>query len=241
MRNLAILAGLSLCLAALPAGALGGAALRTRALQLPSDLQSGHWAAAAVRETLQNHVMDLPDGRHFRGDAVVTRDQAAIALAKLAHALMAGTWRASPSVPVPQSAFRRLGTADWQTQPVTRYALAVVLARAGDYVMNGLPRPDPQAKDLAKSVAIPDIPQLKVARTDPAYPSLLYLANNHMLWADSALLHAGRQPIRGAELSKALAEMIVGVNNRLTPLGHDESGNTIDKTSHQKQGSAPNH
>jgi len=232
MRIVAILAGLGLCLAALPAGASGGA--------LPSDVPSGHWAAAAVREALQNHVMDLPDGRHFRGESLVTRNQATVVLAKLARELTAGTWHASPSVPVPVSAVRRLNTADWQNRPVTRYVLAVVLARSADYVMNGLPRPGPQDKDLAKSEALPDIPEVKVSRSNPAYPSLMYLADNHMAWPDSPLLHAGSQPIRGAELSHALAEMIVGVNNRLTPLGHDKNGNTQDKTFHMNKG-APKH
>src|SRR5437763_367594 len=101
MRTLAILAGLGLCLAALPAGASGGDTLRGHAMPLPSDVQSGHWASAAVVAVLQNHVMDLPDGSHFRGESRVTRNQASIALAKLAREMTAGTWHASPSRPVP--------------------------------------------------------------------------------------------------------------------------------------------
>lgn len=232
MRTLAILAGLGLCLAALPAGAAGRA--------LPSDVPSGHWASAAVSEVLLNHVMDLPDGRHFRGESLVTRDQATIALAKLARELTAGSWHASPSLPVPHSVVQKLGTADWSNRPVTRYMLAAVLARSADYVMNGLPRPGPQDKDLAKSIALPDIPEVKVSRSNPAYSSLTYLANNHMAWPDSPLLHGGSQPIQGAELGHALAELIVGVNNRLTPLGHDENGGTIDRTFHLKS-NAPKH
>ena len=228
MRTLAILAGLGLCLAALPAGATGGA--------LPSDVQSGHWASAAVQEVLDNHVMDLPDGRHFRGESLVTRAQASIALAKLARELTAGTWHASPSRPVPSSVEQRLGTTDWQNRPVTRYVLAASLARSADYVTNGLRRPGPQDKDLAKSIAFPDIPEIKVARTNPAYSSLAYLANNHMVWGDSPLLHTGSQPLRGGEMAHALTEMITGVNNRLTPLGHDESGSTPDKTFHLNKG-----
>ena len=233
MRFLAILAGLSLCLAALPAGASSGGAL-------PSDVQSGHWASAAVREVLQNHVMDLPDGHHFRGESLVTRNQATIALAKLARALTAGAWHANPSVPVPVRVVRQLDTKDWGNRPVTRYVLAVVLARSADYVMNGLPRPGPNDKDLAKSAALPDIPEIKVPHSNPAYASLNYLANNHMVWPDSPLLHAGSQPIKGAELGHALSEMIVGVNNRLTPLGHDENGNTMDKSFQLNKG-APKH
>src|SRR5579884_2158804 len=183
--------------APLPAG-------NRRAAPQPVDVPPNHWARQAVLQVLQDGVMALPDGRAFHGEAKVTHTQAVIALAKLAQALEAGTWRAVSSRPVPDRLMAGSHATSWQQQPVTRYVLAETLARLGNYIANGLPR------------------------THPAYASLAYLTHNRMIWPHSPLLKPDNKPILGAELSTALAQMTAGLTDRLTSLGHDANGDTID-------------
>lgn len=227
MRAFAILVGLFPALIGTPAGAAGE--------KLPADVPGSHWAAASVQEVTRNGVLDLPDGRHFRGESKATRAQAVIALAKLARLLQAGTWHGGGSVPVSAKTAAAIQENDgWQSQPLTRYSLAVALARTGDYVANGMHR-DTGAKDLAQSIVFPAKPKVTVSRANPAHSALVYLVNNNMIWPGSPLLKADSTPIRGAEMSRALAQMVTGLNNRLTSLGHDENGETPDKTFHPKR------
>ncbi|HZO89422.1 MAG TPA: hypothetical protein VFB38_13915 [Chthonomonadaceae bacterium] len=207
--------------APLPAG-------NRRAAPQPVDVPPNHWARQAVLQVLQDGVMALPDGRAFHGEAKVTHTQAVIALAKLAQALEAGTWRAVSSRPVPDRLMAGSHATSWQQQPVTRYVLAETLARLGNYIANGLPRPGKDSKDLGQSVVLPGGAAIGVPRTHPAYASLAYLTHNRMIWPHSPLLKPDNKPILGAELSTALAQMTAGLTDRLTSLGHDANGDTID-------------
>src|SRR5947207_1419049 len=74
-----------------------------------------------------------------------------------------------------------------------------------------------------------------------AVVALAKLADNHMIWPGSPLLTADDKPVQGEEMSRGLMEMITGLNNKFTELGHDEKGNTIDNSFHGKPGtSSPN-
>jgi hypothetical protein len=204
------------------------------AASLPAGAQQGGWASRSVQEVVRNGVMTPVSGKSFQGDALVTRTQAAIALAKLARALETGSWHPSQSAPVTNKVIPTLRQGDWKQRPVTRYALADVLARTADYVANGLPRPDSHANDLGKSL-VPQKVTVTVSRANPAYESLTYLASHRMLTPNSPLLKADSAPLRGDELRRAVADMVVGLNDRLTPLGHDAEGNTPDATFHKKR------
>ena len=200
---------------------------------LPPDIRPGHWAASYVQEALNNSLISLSDDKQFHGEAKVTHAQAVIALAKLARSLETGKWQAQPSRPVSSDALKPLEQGDWRTQKVTRYELAKALASMGDYVANGLPRPAADAKDLGKSSALPPKPTVKIAKSHPAYSSVAYLAGANMITSDSPLLLADSKPLLGSELSRALAQMVIGLANRFTELGLDEQGNTPDKSFHK--------
>ncbi len=173
--------------------------------------------------------MNLPDGRSFHGEAKVTRTQAVIALARLAQSLETGKWKAATSAPISSgTAQPKANAPGWRKQMVTRYMLASVLARFGDYVANGLHRPGPNDKALGQSEALPDKVTVTVPASNPAYASLVYLAKNRMIGTDSPLLKPDDKLLRGGELSRALAQMVAGLNDRLTDIGHDSEGNTID-------------
>ena len=221
--------------------ALCACLLTTLALadQLPSDVRSNHWAAGAVQEILQSGVMTSQDDHQFHGEAHVTHGQAVIALAKLAEKLEKGGWHALPSKPVPDKVSKTLGEGDWETQSVTRYEMASVLSRFGDYIANGMPHPQPGAKDLAKSEALPTGVKIPVPTSHPAYKALKYLTDHKMITAASPLLKADSQPVKGAELSRGLAEMADGLNNLFTELGKDENGNTPDNSFQPKKSSPP--
>lgn len=206
---------------------------------LPPDVKAGHWAAPFVQAALANGVMSLPDGREFHGEAKVTRQQASMLLARLAQTLEAGRWQTQPSRPISPGALKTLEHGDWATQRVTRYEMAKILANMGDYVANGLPRPDATAKNLGKSEALPPRPTLKIPRADPAYAALTYLVEARMVTLKSPLLKADDTPILGGEMSRALAEMVTGLADRQTDRGLDESGSTPDKSFHGKSGDKP--
>jgi hypothetical protein len=215
---------LSLCLSGLSFGA--------NAAGLPPDVRSNHWAAHAVEEALTNGVLSPQSDGQFHGEARVTRGQAVIALSKLARAVEQGKWRASKSRPVPASVAPVLAKGAWKQRPVTRYMFAALLARFGDYLTNGITRAPANSRDTGKSEAFPPKPTIKLAASHPAYAALTYMAAEHMIWPGSPLLAADSQPVKGMEVSRGLAEMSAGLNDRLTELGHDAEGNTPDPSFH---------
>jgi hypothetical protein len=225
MHKLSLMLGLAACL-------LIGS-LRAHSDTLPPDVRPDHWAAKAIPQALQNGLLSLQEDKKFHGDAKVTRNQTAIALARLAHELEDNSWKKLSSTPVSDKAFIAQEETDWKKQLVSRYVLAFALTRFGNYVMNGLPRPKPGVKDLGKSDILETV-KITLPRTHPAYEALTYLAKNRMIQPDSPLLKSGDTPIQGAELSHALAEMTVGLNDRLTSLNHDANGETPDASFHQK-------
>ncbi len=225
LSSLSLLSVLSMYACPLPA----------KAGELPSDVRPTSWAAPYVEETLNNHLLSLMDGKEFRGEAKVTHVQAVFALAKLAKMLETGGWKAHASRPINDNIGKAVATSDWRTQKVTRYEFAKVLACMGDYVANGLPRPAADAKDLAKSRALPPKPKLTLEKSHPAYASLSYLIEANMIRSGSPLLLADNKPILGAELSRAVSEVVIGITNRATELGLDENGETPDATSIKRQ------
>jgi hypothetical protein len=202
------------------------------AAQLPADVKANHWAAAAVQQVLTNKVMTLENGK-FGGDATVTHTQAVIAVAKLARLLEAGTWKKEPSRAVPGKVISTLEQGTWKQKPVTRYALASVLARMGNYFANGVPRPAPNS-NLAKSIVLPAKPTIPPIANKEAAEAVAYLVNGRMLGPKSPVLKPENRPMLGAELSQTIAEMVIGLNDRLTDLGQDEEGNTIDANTKKK-------
>ncbi len=233
-------AALPIAAATLPRAALNAASGAYRfAAPLPPDVKAGHWAAPFVQAALANGVMSLMDGREFHGEAKVTRQQASMLLARLAQTLEAGRWQIQPSRPIGSGALKTLEHGDWAAQRVTRYEMAKILANMGDYVANGLPRPDGAAKNLGKSEALPPRPILKIPRANPAYAALAYLVEARMVTPKSPLLKADDTPILGGEMSHALAEMVTGLVDRQTDRGLDESGSTPDKSFHGKPVSKP--
>lgn len=208
---------------------LGSAALTARTQSLPPDVRAGHWAAGPVQSVLRNQVLTLDSDKGFHGDARVTHKQAVLALAKLARALEAGTWQATKSVPL---SVAKTGvapkTGTWESQTVTRYVFSTVLARIGDYAAAGLTRPKPDEKDLGKSIALPPAVSVSLPKSNAAYESLAYLAERRMIGRGSPLLTADDNPLKAAEMSRAMRELVAGLTDRLTDLGHDENGATND-------------
>ena len=90
-----------------------------------------------------------------------------------------------------------------------------VLARIAPMAQAGLPaKSAPKAFD---SEALPKAPSLTgIPRTSPGYRELEYLAKRRMVWSGSVLLKPGTQPVTGAQLSTALAQMIAGLNGFMT-------------------------
>jgi hypothetical protein len=185
-----------------------------------------------VQQVLDNDVMGFTDGTNFRGEAKVTRTQAVVALAKLAQALETRKWKAETSDALPDNT-SAIQVVD-SKQPVTRYTLALSLSRFGNYLMNGVPRPNPNGKDIAKSDVIPAPSRIPVPATHPAYKSLEYLAKKKMISPDSPLLKADSAPLKSVELSQGLAEMATGLTNLWTELGKEEDGSTPDRSFHNK-------
>jgi hypothetical protein len=217
--------------------AWGWSALSTlaSAQSLPPDVRAGHWAATPVQVALRNRILSVEADKSFHGDAKVTHLQAVLALARLGQALETGAWRGSASVPVTAA---KTGvapkTGTWEAQEVSRYVFATVLARVGDYTAAGLVRPQPNEKDLGKSVVLPPAVALKIPHSSPAYSALEYLAAHRMIGPGSPLLSPDDKPLKAAEMSRALKELVAGVNDRLTDVGHDENGGTHDEAFHRK-------
>ena len=220
---LAIL-GASLCLAPSLAQSQG----------LPADVRPNHWAVPSVKSALQNRLLAL-DGKAFRGEAKATRTEAIVAIANLVRALDTKTWVKSSSVALPASAEAVADQGAWQKQPVTRYALARILARAGDYFANGIQRLPANAKKLAKSTSVPEKATLTLPKTHPAYASLSYLVSKRAVWTSSPLLNPDNKPVTAVEVAKALAQAIVGLNDAVTELGHEEDGSTPDRSFRNKK------
>jgi len=182
------------------------------------DVPGGHWARQAALEVVQRGVMNAPGGK-FDGRRTVTRTELAVTLANLARSLEQGAWPKTGSKP------SKPGTTngDWRQKPVTRYELAVLLSRAARYAMAGLPKST--GKVFGASEALP--PPVKISsvpKSHPAYASLAYLAKNRMIWPKSVLRQPGAQPVTGAQVVDALAQMIGGLIDRLT----DEPQNRED-------------
>jgi hypothetical protein len=216
------------------------AAPRSLTGQLPSDVRADHWAAGAVEQILKSGVMSVQDDHQFHGEAHVTHIQAVIALAAIAKKLEAGTWQVGVSKPVPEKVEKTLTQTAWQTKPVTRYELASALVRFGNYFTKAVARPKPDAKDLGKSEILAANVKVPVSPGSPAYAAFKFLSDGKMITPTSPLLKADNLPIKAGELSRGIAEAAVGVNDKLTEMGHDENGNTPDKSFHPKK-PAPRH
>ena len=212
-----------------------GAALsaRTSAQALPPDVRAGHWASTPVQVVLRNHILDVEADKSFHGDTRITHRQAVLALARLGRALEAGTWQGSATIPVTVT---QTGVAPkkgaWEAQTVSRYVFATALARMGDYANAGLRRPQTSEKDFGKSIAIPVPVTIKIPKTNPAHDALVYLAARRMVGPGSALLSPDDKPLKAAEMSRALKELVTGLTDSLTDLGHDANGNTHDESFH---------
>lgn len=212
-----------------------GLGISGAASALPPDVRPGHWAAAAVDQALANGVMSLDSDHRFHGEARVTREQAVIALAKLAQTVEANRWQDPKSVPIPATVVSALKQGDWKQRPVTRYILASVLTRYGSYVSHGVNRAPTGSPDTGKSELVPPAPKIKISKNHAAYASLAYLAEHREIWPGSPLLSPSNQPVKGMELSRAVKELVIGLNNRLTALGLDASGSTPDASFHKKK------
>lgn len=201
----------------------------------PPDVRPGHWAAAPVQAALQNHILSLQADKNFHGDAKVTHLQAVIALARLGQALESGSWHAAPSVPISAAKTRvppKEGS--WEGRTVTRYVFATALTHMADYANNGIVRAKPTEKETGKSTLIPPPVAVKISKSNPAYDSLNFLASHRMVGPKSALLQADDKPLQAGEMSDALREFVLGLNDRVTDLGHDAEGNTHDEAFHPK-------
>jgi len=203
--------------------------------EAPTDVPSDHWAGAAVRAVIKNGVLSNGADHKFHGDDPVSQTDAAIAIFKVAHALVEGAWQKSPSSAITSKTIPVVRGSSWQNQPVTRYICAKVLAQSADYLANGLSRPPAGAMDLGKSDILPKKVNVTIARTNPAYDALTYLAAHRMLSPKSPILTPEQRPIRGAELALAVHDMLLGAADALTPLGHDANGSTRDDAFHPKK------
>lgn len=201
---------------------------------LPKDVRAD-WARKGVQSALDNGILSADKDGKFHGEQKVNRTDAVIALAKLAKAVEAGTWRASRSAPVSDKMLGYELPVSWKQQTVNRYVLAAILTRFGDFAANGLTRPGPTDKDVAKSETLPDNVKPSVPPSHPAYESLVYLTSRRMIQPKSVLLHPDGSPLRGSELSTALWQMGAGLADRLTDLGHDEEGDTVDINTKKKK------
>lgn len=184
----------------------------------PSDVPASHWAAASVKTLTDRGVMDVPNGR-FDGGRKVTRIELVNILARYARAVEKGEWRASAA-----SASRKTQppAAAWESAPVTRFELAVLLDRAARDISRGLPAAT--GKTFGATEAIPPASIAKVSKSNPAYESLVYLAKNHMVWGSSVLLNPTSAPVTGRQVVDAVTMVIAGLNDRLT----DEPQNRED-------------
>ncbi len=207
--------------------------------QLPSDVRANHWAASAVKQVLANHVMPNGSDGQFHGEAHVTRQEAAIALATLAKQIEGGGWHLETAKPLPDKVAKVLSQSDWKTRKVTRYEMASALARFANYFVAAVSRPQPGAKDLAKSNALPEKVTIAIPKNAPAYSALQYLAAGRMIGPGSDLLTANTSLIQAAALSKGIAQVAAGLVDKMTELGLDSSGSTPDSSFHNRKTASP--
>ena len=200
---------------------------------LPKDVPSHSWASHAVEVALSNGILTTDSHGRFDGKAEVTVAEVANSLEKLSKRIIAKRWVDSSSSPLPKGSNTILEHGDWEHKRVNRYMLAAVLVRMGDYCEHGILRAPNGAKDTDKSTALPSVPVITMAKSNPAYSAVHYLALHHMLWKDSPLLSANTT-INGKVLSTVLAQMVVGLNNMLTSLGHDAENDTPDASFHAR-------
>ncbi len=113
--------------------------------------------------------------------------------------------------------------------------MARILARSGDYYNNGVRRVAPNSPDRGKSTTVPQRTTVTLNSTHPAYNSVTYLAKLHLIWPSSPLLTPDNKPVTGAEVSTALSQMLVGMNNLHTDMGKELDGSTPDRTFRPKQ------
>ena len=190
---------------------------------LPADVRPNQWAATSVAAILKNGVLSVQSDKLFHGDAKATSSEAVIALAKMARKIESGEWKPGSGKPVSNKVLSIWEKTDWKTQPLRRYALAAVLNRFGDYIVKGLPKLKSGAKRLGASETLEQAP-IDLAKTDPAYASLLYLAKNRMISPKSALLKPDGSPVSGATMSIALRDLAIGLTDRMTEASSEEDG-----------------
>ncbi len=215
-------------------GSIALCACRGSTQGLPSDVRPSHWAAEYVRATLQTKVLAVSSDKAFHGEAKVTKTEAIIAIANLAHLLEANQWKARKSVALPPQADKLVEGAEWRTQPLTRYAFARLLVKSADFFTNGVQRANPASKDRGKSIKIPAKPTIKLAQKHPAYPSVAYLASRRMLYNDSPFLNPDDKPVQASEAATGLAQVLIGLIDSNTDMGKDANGDTIDRSFHKK-------
>ena len=201
---------------------------------LPADVKADHPAAKAIERMLSMHVLSAPGGK-FSGATAVSRTELASVLRQMAVTIAARKWKVEKSVPLTaKGVFPLIESGTWTKQHVSRYTMAISLARVGDYFENGMHRAAPGLKDTGKSetklFTKPTIPS-----NHPAKISLNYLAAHKMLWKDSPLLQVDNTNFTAKDFSFAVAQMIVGLNDQLTSLNLDEKGESKDATFHQKK------
>ena len=210
--------------------------MRATAQSLPPDVRNGHWAATPVQIALRNQILSVEADKNFHGDAKVTHRQAVIALARLGKALETGAWQRSASVPVSVSKTAVAPKSGaWETQGVSRYVFATVLTRLGDYANNGLVRAQPTEKDTGKSIVVPPAVAVALSKSSSAYTAMIYLAGHRMVGPDSPLLSADDKTLTAAEMTRAMKDLISGLTDRMTDLGHDADGSTHDEAFHLKK------
>lgn len=203
--------------------------IASTAFALPKDVPSRLWASHAVEVALSNQILSTDSRGRFDGNKSVTTAEVADSLEKLSKRIISKKWVDASSSPLPKGSNTILETGDWEHKKVTRYILAAVIVRMGDYCEHGILRAPKGTEDTGESKALPPVPVISMAKSNPAYPAVHYLALHHMLWKDSPLLSAD-STINGKVLSTVLAQMVVGLNNMLTSLGHDAENNTPDSS-----------
>lgn len=183
-----------------------------------SDVPTNHWARQAVSEMVRLGVMRAPNGK-FAGGQYVTRAELAQDLERFARALDAGKRvqnAAPPSGPPGKSA-------DWASQPVTRYELAATLWRAASIAGPGLQQNG--SKRYGASEALPPAPKVTLPASNPAYASVRYLASKRMVSQGSPLLSPPASArVNGRDVVGAVTEVLVGLVDQFT----DEPQNRIE-------------
>jgi len=200
--------------------ALLAVAAAAQARPLPADVPTSHWAASSVATVLDRQVMDAPSGK-FGGNQTVSRAQLITILARFARSLQAGKWKGSRAAGVAPA--KR--SAGWRKQPVTRYEVAVVLARMGSYVARGIPVTSQTI--VGESVALPPAARPEgVGLTATQRADLDYLVGMRMVWDGSPFSANLKAPVTGADLSTALVQLVAGLNDQVTdePQNREEPG-----------------